>query len=268
MVIRLGFVPIGEAVTVQAAPVIRPHIVRLVPGRIEALAAVIAFPALSDIGHPGLCRPGEDHHNGRRPIYTACHPIDRVFPHLIVGGVVQHLVGHVSINLLGQGPGRQLCGGIAEVFSICIFQAGGGAGAKRPGAQFQSLYCSSPGSGGTIWPGIHVGKPMNRAVGGGLPAVMWRDLMMAAHAGKASYTPERFAEEGFIHCTNGDERLIEVGNRYYTGDARPFLALLVDLGAAGSPARSPSPPTPRPRRWARGDRRPSSSVAPGARGGR
>ncbi|MEZ4565001.1 MAG: DUF952 domain-containing protein [Thermomicrobiales bacterium] len=58
----------------------------------------------------------------------------------------------------------------------------------------------------------------------------------AAHAGKASYTPERFAEEGFIHCTNGDERLIEVGNRYYTADPRPFLALQVDLAAAGSPA--------------------------------
>jgi uncharacterized protein (DUF952 family) len=58
----------------------------------------------------------------------------------------------------------------------------------------------------------------------------------AAHAGKASYTPEHFAEEGFIHCTDGDERLIEVGNRYYTADPRPFLALQVDLDAAGSPA--------------------------------
>lgn len=58
----------------------------------------------------------------------------------------------------------------------------------------------------------------------------------AAHAGKSSYTPERFAEEGFIHCTDGDERLIEVGNRYYTADPRPFLALQVDLDAAGSPA--------------------------------
>lgn len=56
----------------------------------------------------------------------------------------------------------------------------------------------------------------------------------AAHAGKSSYTPERFAEEGFIHCTDGDERLIEVGNRYYTSDPRAFLALQVDLDAAGS----------------------------------
>lgn len=58
----------------------------------------------------------------------------------------------------------------------------------------------------------------------------------AAYTGKSSYTPERFAAEGFIHCTDGDERLIEVGNRYYTGDPRPFLALQVDLDAAGSPA--------------------------------
>ena len=58
----------------------------------------------------------------------------------------------------------------------------------------------------------------------------------AGYAGKARYAPEHFAEEGFIHCTNGDERLIEVGNRYYTADLRPFLALQVDLDAAGSPA--------------------------------
>ena len=58
----------------------------------------------------------------------------------------------------------------------------------------------------------------------------------AGHAGKSSYTPEHFAEEGFIHCTDGDERLIEVGNRYYTADPRPFLALQVDLDAVGSPA--------------------------------
>lgn len=58
----------------------------------------------------------------------------------------------------------------------------------------------------------------------------------AAHLARDRYTPERFAEEGFIHCTDGDERLIEVGNRYYTGDARPFLALEVDLVQAGSPA--------------------------------
>ena len=63
------------------------------------------------------------------------------------------------------------------------------------------------------------------------PAPHW-----AAHHANPTYTPEHFAAEGFIHCTNGDERLIEVGNRYYTADPREFLVLQVDLDAAGSPA--------------------------------
>jgi penicillin-binding protein 1A len=49
-----------------------------------------------------------------------------------------------------------------------------------------------------VWIGNDNGKPMNRAVGGGLPAEIWRELMTAAHAGKAplalpgtTYTPQR-----------------------------------------------------------------------------
>lgn len=51
----------------------------------------------------------------------------------------------------------------------------------------------------------------------------------AAHEGKALYHPERFGEEGFVHCTNGEDEVIAVGNRYYQGDARPYLLLDVDL---------------------------------------
>jgi penicillin-binding protein 1A len=36
-----------------------------------------------------------------------------------------------------------------------------------------------------VWIGNDSGKPMVRAVGGGLPAEIWRELMIAAHAGKA-----------------------------------------------------------------------------------
>ncbi|MEQ1718691.1 MAG: penicillin-binding transpeptidase domain-containing protein, partial [Hyphomicrobium sp.] len=36
-----------------------------------------------------------------------------------------------------------------------------------------------------VWIGNDNGKPMLRAVGGGLPADIWRELMTAAHAGKA-----------------------------------------------------------------------------------
>lgn len=38
---------------------------------------------------------------------------------------------------------------------------------------------------GGVWIGNDNGKPMNRAVGGGLPAEIWREVMAAAHAGKA-----------------------------------------------------------------------------------
>jgi penicillin-binding protein 1A len=36
-----------------------------------------------------------------------------------------------------------------------------------------------------VWIGNDNGKPMKRAVGGGLPAEIWRDVMTIAHAGKA-----------------------------------------------------------------------------------
>jgi uncharacterized protein (DUF952 family) len=50
------------------------------------------------------------------------------------------------------------------------------------------------------------------------------DVWMAQVNG-ASYEPEAFAREGFIHCTDGEERVIEVGNRYYTGDPRSYCLL-------------------------------------------
>ncbi|MGL4397194.1 MAG: transglycosylase domain-containing protein, partial [Hyphomicrobium sp.] len=36
-----------------------------------------------------------------------------------------------------------------------------------------------------VWIGNDDGRPMNRATGGGLPAEIWRDIMVSAHAGKA-----------------------------------------------------------------------------------
>lgn len=43
------------------------------------------------------------------------------------------------------------------------------------------------------------------------------------------YRPERFAEEGFIHCTDGEELVVEVANRYYRVDPRAYLVLDIDL---------------------------------------
>lgn len=58
----------------------------------------------------------------------------------------------------------------------------------------------------------------------------------AAHDGKEHYLPERFGEEGFVHCTNGEDEVIAVGNRYYRADTRPFLLLDVDLDHVAAPA--------------------------------
>ena len=50
------------------------------------------------------------------------------------------------------------------------------------------------------------------------------------HRARSEYRPEAFDDEGFIHCTDGEELLLEVANRYYKDDPRPFLLLEVDLG--------------------------------------
>ena len=50
------------------------------------------------------------------------------------------------------------------------------------------------------------------------------------------YRPEGFDEEGFVHCTDGEELVLEVANRYYRDDPRPFLLLEVDLDRVSAPA--------------------------------
>jgi uncharacterized protein (DUF952 family) len=47
--------------------------------------------------------------------------------------------------------------------------------------------------------------------------------------------PEGFAEDGFVHCTDGEKPVIEVANRYYRGDSRPYLVLDIDLTHVSAP---------------------------------
>jgi uncharacterized protein (DUF952 family) len=49
------------------------------------------------------------------------------------------------------------------------------------------------------------------------------------------YRAASLATEGFIHCTDGADALVATAERHYRDDPRPFLALTVDLDAAGSP---------------------------------
>jgi uncharacterized protein (DUF952 family) len=56
-----------------------------------------------------------------------------------------------------------------------------------------------------------------------------------AQAANSSYLPERFEDEGFIHCTDTIEDIIAVGNRYYQRDARPYLLLEIDCTLVAAP---------------------------------
>jgi len=61
------------------------------------------------------------------------------------------------------------------------------------------------------------------------PAEVWN-----AQGTSETYLPEAYALDGFVHCTDGDEELVAVGNRYYQADPREFVVLSVDLDANGS----------------------------------
>jgi uncharacterized protein (DUF952 family) len=63
------------------------------------------------------------------------------------------------------------------------------------------------------------------------PEAVWR-----AQEGRQTYAPERFAEEGFVHCTDGEGHLLEVANRYYRDDPRPYVVFDVDLGVVQATA--------------------------------
>ena len=60
-------------------------------------------------------------------------------------------------------------------------------------------------------------------------------------SGDAFYTPDAFAADGFVHCTDGDDNLVAVGNRYYRADCRPFLALTISLDRLTAPFQYDDP---------------------------
>jgi uncharacterized protein (DUF952 family) len=63
-----------------------------------------------------------------------------------------------------------------------------------------------------------------------VPEEVWR-----AQKRKSQFLPDGFANEGFIHCTHGGDVVIEVGNRYYRDDPRPYLVLELDLERVAAP---------------------------------
>jgi uncharacterized protein (DUF952 family)/uncharacterized protein YciI len=57
----------------------------------------------------------------------------------------------------------------------------------------------------------------------------------AARDPAAPYAAPSLSSEGFIHCTDGAEAMVETANRHYRDVPGAFLVLTVDLDAAGSP---------------------------------
>ena len=62
-----------------------------------------------------------------------------------------------------------------------------------------------------------------------------------AHGAAEFYVPERFAEEGFIHCTNGLDELVKVANLFYTADPRNFQVMVLDVVQLTSELRYDDP---------------------------
>ncbi len=64
----------------------------------------------------------------------------------------------------------------------------------------------------------------------------WRDGPL-----DASYEPEGYATDGFVHCTDGADQTVATANRHYRSDPRPFVVLELDLGAVGARWRYEDP---------------------------
>jgi uncharacterized protein (DUF952 family) len=62
----------------------------------------------------------------------------------------------------------------------------------------------------------------------------------------APYLPAAYEQDGFVHCTDGDDEMIAVANRFYRDDPRAFLLLTLDLELTGSPWRFDEPGSPYP----------------------
>ncbi len=56
----------------------------------------------------------------------------------------------------------------------------------------------------------------------------------AAQRANDTYSPETFAADGFVHCTDGETAVIDTANRYYRDDPRAYVVLTIDVDALSS----------------------------------
>jgi uncharacterized protein (DUF952 family) len=65
-----------------------------------------------------------------------------------------------------------------------------------------------------------------------VPAEYFRDCDSGA-----PYVPPGFADEGFIHCTDGEQNIADTANRYYRDERRMFLVLAIEKDEVTSEVR-------------------------------
>ena len=73
------------------------------------------------------------------------------------------------------------------------------------------------------------------------PAAVWAGVDLTR-----PYAAASLAEEGFIHCTDGETELGATFDRHYGDDPRAFVALTVDLDELDVPWRFDDPGSPYP----------------------
>jgi len=56
-----------------------------------------------------------------------------------------------------------------------------------------------------------------------VPTVRWHEW-----PADRPYLPAEYDNDGFVHCTAGDELMLKVANRFYTGVVGDFLLLVID----------------------------------------
>jgi predicted TIM-barrel fold metal-dependent hydrolase/uncharacterized protein (DUF952 family) len=78
-----------------------------------------------------------------------------------------------------------------------------------------------------------------------LPAERW-GAWRADVDPAAPYEPAAYADEGFVHCTDGDPAMLAVANWFYAGEPGPLVVVDLDLALVGAPWRYDDPGSPYP----------------------
>ena len=56
-------------------------------------------------------------------------------------------------------------------------------------------------------------------------------------AGASSYSPASLASEGFVHCTEGDDLMLQVARSFYGDEADELVVLSLDADRLSSEVR-------------------------------